>query len=40
LVVQHEAVLTNLGGEVVRLPLSVLVLDRVEAEHPIGGGAL
>jgi len=37
-VTEHGAVLSNLGGEVVRLPLAFLVPDRVEVEHPTGGG--
>ncbi len=35
---EHGVVLSNLAGELVRLPLSVLVPDRVESENVTGGG--
>ncbi len=35
---EHGAVLSNLAGELERLPLSVLAPDRVESEHVTGGG--
>ncbi len=35
---EDGAVLSNLSGELVRLPLGVLVPDRVEAEPRTGGG--
>ncbi len=39
-VTKDGALLSDLAGEVARLPLAVLVPDRVEAEHPTGGGGL
>jgi len=36
----HGALLSNLAGELVRLPLGILVPGRVEAEHQTGGQGL